>query len=65
VIGDSVFYNTLISGMMYNSYIRSALNITLDTLKNKIFLNTDVYTNLMRNLIRVYERRASVYNRNN
>lgn len=49
---------------MYNRYIRSALDITLDTLKNKIFLNTDVYTNLMKNLIRVYERRASVCNKN-
>mmetsp|Transcript_11330 Transcript_11330/g.1764 ORF Transcript_11330/g.1764 Transcript_11330/m.1764 type:complete len:84 (+) Transcript_11330:658-909(+) len=32
VVGDPVFYNTLISGMMFNHYIRSALEVTIDTL---------------------------------
>ncbi len=43
VKGDTVFYNTLISGLMFNHVLWEAVKITIDSLSRKIILNIEVY----------------------
>ena len=53
---DRVFYNILISGLLFNNEIDAAINILKLTMKLKIKLNMDVYTNLLRRLHDAYQR---------
>lgn len=50
MLGDEVFYNTLISGLTFNYYFQEAAEITLETIDMRLVLNDEVYTNLLRNL---------------
>jgi hypothetical protein len=53
VRGDGVFYNTLISGLMFNHRMDLAAEITIKTLENGIKLNEEVYANLLKNLCKL------------
>ena len=53
---DRVFFNILISGLLFNNETDAAINIMKLTLKLKIKLNMDVYTNLLRRLNDAYKR---------
>lgn len=48
--GDSVFYNTVISGLIFNGFLKDALKILLDSLETKVFLNIEVYNNILKNV---------------
>lgn len=55
--GDPVFYNTLISGLVFNYYLKEACELTLFTLEKGLILNSDVYNNVLKNLCKTIERR--------
>jgi hypothetical protein len=57
VKGDGVFYNTLISGLMFNHRMDLATEITIKTLENNIRLNDEVYANLLKNLCKLIEKK--------
>ena len=57
VRGDAVFYNTLISGLMFNHRMDLASEITLKTLDLNVRLNEEVYSNLLKNLCKLIEKR--------
>lgn len=57
VKGDAVFYNTLISGLMFNHRMDLASEITLKTLESNIRLNEEVYSNLLKNLCKLLEKK--------
>lgn len=57
VKGDGVFYNTLISGLMFNQRMDLATDITLKTLETNVALNDEVYSNLLRNLCKLIEKK--------
>ena len=52
ILGDTVFYNTLISGLIFNHMTLQSLEIVLEAFKNKIRLNPEVSQNLVWNLSR-------------
>ena len=53
---DRVFYNILISGLLFNNEIDASINLLNLTMKLRIKLNMDVYTNLLRRLHDAYQR---------
>ena len=57
ISGDTVLFNTLISGLLFNGYLIEAIDFTLDTLDKNIFLNSDVYHNLLRNLVKLFQKK--------
>lgn len=57
VKGDGVFYNTLISGLMFNFRMDLAAEITIQTLESNIRLNEEVYNNLLKNLCKLIEKK--------
>lgn len=57
VKGDGVFYNTLISGLMFNHRMDLASEITIKTLERNIRLNEEVYNNLLKNLCKLIEKK--------
>jgi len=57
VRGDAVFYNTLVSGLMFNHRMDLASEITLKTLEINIRLNEEVYSNLLKNICKIIEKK--------
>lgn len=55
--GDAVFYNTLISGFMFNHKMDLACKISINALESNIRLNDEVCGNLLKNLCKIIEKK--------
>jgi len=54
--GDPVFYNTLVSGLMFNQHLKEAVEISLKALEHNVRLNNEVYANMLKNLCRFFQK---------
>jgi len=63
VRGDQVFYNTLVSGLMFNHHLKEASEIAIKILRNQgLRLNEEVYSNLISTLCKFLNKK---YRNNN
>jgi len=57
IIGDTVFYNTIVNGLVYLNFVKEAVNILLDAYQKNVNVHTEVYEKVLKMLCMKLERK--------
>lgn len=62
IIGDTVFYNTLVNGLVQLNFVKEAVSILIDAYKKNVNVNTEVYEKVLKMLCLKLERKSLLSN---